>query len=375
MKHRQSSGSGPGPAPGSGSGSGPGPGPAPGPEPEPAPAPAPVEPWVRELQTDEAGRLESSSRAVEDSLSMSLDVSHVSACSDPDCGCLQMQQQEWRVNILQQHLQLLLSKADDLHERLGKSGGFSRLDEEDIAADLLKLIRTSQPFFNVLESSARSTECQYMPIRLCFKMLDFSQQLCGRFEQLLSICATYNILSMDESDLYSTPYFCIGSCQLGPQTVTAFRYCKLVPYIAHADTGLYKRMRWNVDDRRKKPQREQLVEGEAETFIFTDYYFLCYEDLSMELPEVEGNSQAEYDRNSAGLWSIGQWVQLDPNPSPENLYDWILCEVPQATYQRMLSLGSEEPSCSSATDHLHQLLLSLQSKQMKGGTGNVCEPS
>lgn len=42
------------------------------------------------------------------------------------------------------------------------------------------------------------------------------------------------------------------------------------------------------------------------------------------------------------------------------LYFRVLCEVPYATYHKLLLLGSAEPSIHNATDHLLQLLLSQQ---------------
>jgi len=43
--------------------------------------------------------------------------------------------------------------------------------------------------------------------------------------------------------------------------VTAFRYCKPTAYLAQADTGLYKRMRWNVE--RLRDERQTDAESEA----------------------------------------------------------------------------------------------------------------
>lgn len=60
--------------------------------------------------------------------------------------------------------------------------------------------------------------------------------------------------------------FCIGQIQLGHLRLTAFRYCKPTPYLARVDTGLYKRMRWNVEmvgDEQQLEAEEELG-GESE---------------------------------------------------------------------------------------------------------------
>lgn len=56
------------------------------------------------------------------------------------------------------------------------------------------------------------------------------------------------------------------------------------------------------------------------------------------------------------MWSIGLWVQVIPDT--EDIVGWIMCKVPQASYHRLLSLGSDEPLCFTATDHLYKLLRS-----------------
>lgn len=49
--------------------------------------------------------------------------------------------------------------------------------------------------------------------------------------------------------------------------------------------------------------------------------------------------------------------------SPRHVCFRITCETPQASYHRLLLLGSEEPTCCSATDLLQKLLLSDQTPQ------------
>uniref|UniRef100_A0A3B4ZHD2 Uncharacterized protein n=1 Tax=Stegastes partitus TaxID=144197 RepID=A0A3B4ZHD2_9TELE len=215
---------------------------------------------------------------------------------------------------------------------------------------VLSLLFTCQPYFNYLESTARSTVSQHTHQRgdICLRMqlLDFSEQLCDRLEQLVLTYASYNLLSLDETEPNGVSHFCIGQTQLGNLRLTIFRYCKPTPYLSEVDTGLYKRMRWNVERLRDEHQKDK-------------DYFLCYEDV----PNVHADAEADGDNQSVSngsvvrMWSIGQWVQVYPDPDTEDVCDWILCEIPQADYHRLLFLGSDEPSSSNATDYLQQLLL------------------
>lgn len=69
-------------------------------------------------------------------------------------------------------------------------------------------------------------------------------------------------------------HFCIGQSQLGGLRLTTFRYSKPAPYLAQVDTGLYKRMRWNVDrlwdELQQQMDEEQGGEREAETVSNTE---------------------------------------------------------------------------------------------------------
>ncbi|GLD65044.1 UPF0575 protein [Lates japonicus] len=167
-------------------------------------------------------------------------------------------------------------------------------------------------------------------------------------------------------------HFCIGQSQLGRLRLTAFRYCEPTPFLARVDAGLYKRMRWNVERLRGDQQRQQQADGEqggesddrkAETVGGTEYYFLCYEDIPNAHAGATGDSQGVSHGNVVRMWSIGQWVQVNPDPETEDIDNWIMCEVPQASYHKLLFLGSEEPSSCSATDYLQQLLLSHQTAE------------
>ncbi|KAM4603879.1 UPF0575 protein C19orf67 homolog [Polymixia lowei] len=265
-------------------------------------------------------------------------------------------------------LQFLISKADDLKNHIVDGQG--RPENEDFGNMVSTFLYTCQPYFSYLESTARSTVPQHsaMSSHVRSKLLDFSQQLCARLEQLVLTYANYNLLSVDESEPDSLSHFYIGQCQIDRMRLAIFRYCQPAPFLVGADTGLYKRMRWNVtrlrdDHQLKTDEEQQRQQAEKEmTVIDTEYYFLCYKDAP-EVPsetDRDGEGQGVATGNMVGMWSIGQWVQMHPDPETEDIYDWILCPVPRARYLNLICLGSEEPSTCSATDCLLGLLLSRQ---------------
>ncbi|XP_040891196.1 UPF0575 protein C19orf67 homolog [Toxotes jaculatrix] len=282
------------------------------------------------------------------------------ACSHPEVGGMERSIQSMRLQ-----LQFLMSKADDLHDCLVNGQG--HLDRDALAAAVPSFLFMCQPYFNHLESTARSTMSQATPLRLDIytRLLNFSQQLCDRLEQLVLTYASHSLLCLDETEPNSMSHFCIGQSRLSQLRLTVFRYCKPVPYLARFDTGLYKRMRWNVEKLRDEWQQQEADEeqdGESEerdeeTVGDTEYYFLCYEDIP------NGHADADGDDKVVRMWTIGQWVQVNPDPDTEDIYNWIMCEVPQASYHRLLFLGSDEPSSCCATDYLQQLLLSRQTAE------------
>ncbi|XP_068448482.1 UPF0575 protein C19orf67 homolog [Clinocottus analis] len=277
------------------------------------------------------------------------------ACSGGSCSCQGVRWMERSLRSMELQLQFLMSKADDLHDWLVNGQG--HLDREALAAAVPSLLYTCQPYFNHLESSSVVSQHTILPYDVYTRrvqLLDFSQQLCDRLEQLVLTYASYNLLCLDETKPNSVSHFCVGQSRLGPLRVTAFRYCKPTAYLARTDTGLYKRMRWNVERLRDERQTDDEIEDGD-----TEYYFLCYEDI----PNVhtDEDSQGVSHGSVVRMWSIGQWVQVIP--ATDDIYDWILCEVPQANYHRLLYLGSIEPSSCCATDYLQQLLLSHQTQE------------
>ncbi|XP_070828477.1 UPF0575 protein C19orf67 homolog [Chaetodon trifascialis] len=310
---------------------------------------------------------------VEEPPSFLADVALALSCGDPAacscafeaCSCAEVEGSLPSMQ-LEQQLQLLLNEADYLED--GLVNGQGDQEREGLAAAVQGFLYTCEHFFTHLESTARNSVSQvtYLPFDIYkwVNLLDLSQQLCDRLEQLVLTYASYNLLCLDETEPNSVSHFCIGQRQLGRLRLTAFLYLKPTPYLARVDTGLYKRMRWNVDrlgDEQQQTDEEQSGESEdseAETVSKTEFYFLCYEDILNA--EADGTSQGVSHGNRMRTWSIVQWVQENPDPNTEDIYDWIMCEVPQGNYHRLLSLGSDEPSSCSATDSLQKLLLSQQ---------------
>ncbi|XP_073325494.1 UPF0575 protein C19orf67 homolog [Pagrus major] len=305
---------------------------------------------------------------VEESLLLLANVALAPPCGDEAaCGCdydAYSSVVEGSLQSMQIQLQFLMSKADDLQECVVSRLG--HLEGEALAAAVPEFIYTCQPFFNHVESTARCTVSQLtLPYDMHAQLLDLSQQLCDRLQQLVITYASYNVLCLDEREPNSVSHFCIGQIHLGRLRLTTFLYCKPTPYLAWVDTGIYKRMRWNVDrlgdEQQQQADLEQGGESEAGTVGDTEFYFLCCEEIP--ITEADERSQDVSHCSVVRLWSIGQWMQVKPDPGTEDIYDWILCDTPQASYKRLLSLGSDEPSSCNATDFLQQLLLSQQTTE------------
>ncbi|KAM7008663.1 UPF0575 protein C19orf67 homolog [Tautogolabrus adspersus] len=280
------------------------------------------------------------------------------SCDCEACSCVEVRQLERGLQSMQLQLQFLLSKADYLHNLLVNG----QCNQDSPAEEVQRFLFTCQPYFNYVESMTRKTVLHHtpLPFEIHTRLLDFSQQLCDRLEQLVLTCASYNLVCLDEAEPNSISHFCIGQSQLSQLRFTVFRYCKPVPYLSRVDTGVYKRMRWNVERLREDVQQLQQdgEEREREPVCDTEYYFLCCEDVPNSHAEADRESQSASDGDVMTVWSIGQWVQVFPDTNTEDIYDWIMCEVPQGTYRRLLFLGGDEPSSCSATDHLLKLLLS-----------------
>ncbi|XP_048871707.1 UPF0575 protein C19orf67 homolog isoform X2 [Brienomyrus brachyistius] len=277
-----------------------------------------------------------------------------------------------KLRSIEQQLQYLLNKADKLQAHL--RNGCDRLQKESLAQAVPIFLRTCQPWFAYLESAARSCLPQRAPLPpyIRTQLLQFSQQLCTRLEQLVLMYASVNFLSVEETEPSSVSHFYVGQCQLNTVTVSIFRYCRPALFRVRPRAGgnLYKRMRWNVERPREWPKEAEGQQGEY-TGIGkgdsedTEFYFLCYEDVAPMQPEMhskrgDGKEMEPEAGHSVGRWSIGQWVQTDPDPVNADLFDWLLCPTPQGRYKLLLHLGTEEPSTCTATDYLLGALFSME---------------
>ncbi|XP_061627674.1 UPF0575 protein C19orf67 homolog isoform X2 [Phyllopteryx taeniolatus] len=258
----------------------------------------------------------------------------------PSRHCLPVRTIKWHLRSMKMQVNFPPCKADILCKHLGK--GQEKKDRGHWVAVLRSFIYACRPYFNFLESTARTLMLSSDIERV--QLLAFSQQMCDTVERLVLNFASRKLLTLDETEPDNMSHFCIGQIQLDQLklSVTMFRYCKPTPYLARVNTGVYKRMRWNVErlDGAHKPE--------------TNYY-LCYEDVPNL--HVDGNKS---DSTGVRMWSIGQWVQVKPDPSMEDIFDWVLCDVPVGAFKKLLFVGKHEPSSCTATDQMLQLLTSQE---------------
>ncbi|XP_049577786.1 UPF0575 protein C19orf67 homolog [Syngnathus scovelli] len=213
------------------------------------------------------------------------------------------------------------------------------------AAMLRSFTNACRPYFNFLEWATRTIQ---LPPDMFVQLREFSEQMCDVLEHLLLTLASSNLITLDESEPDNISHFCMGRIVLEQLrlSVTTFRYCEPTPYLARVNTGLFKRMRWNVNRLNCSKDGESKPE--------TEYYYLCYEESIPNLHADGDNPDSKVVR----MWSIGQWIQVQPDPCTETIYDWVLCEVPEGAFEKLLFMGSQEPTSCTATEHLLQLLMS-----------------
>ncbi|KAL1005965.1 hypothetical protein UPYG_G00066240 [Umbra pygmaea] len=284
--------------------------------------------------------------------------------------CLDISMMDHKLRPIEQQLQYLLNKADEYQAQLVYSRHDS-VQKQDSARVLPNFLWSCHSYFTYLEGTARSIHPQQtlIPPYIHSRLLFFSQQLCARLEKLLLMYASYDLISLEETEPCSISHFYTGQCQIDGVKLSMFRYCRPAPYLAGVNTGLYKCMRWNVERPREMPQHERNgdMQGEAEddmtvagreTINNIEYFFLCYEDVNEE-PITDNGEVAT--GNVVRMWSIGQWVQTHPDPEADDILNWVLCDAPQADYYKLLCLGEEEPSTCSATDFLLRALCLQQS--------------
>ncbi|XP_056595652.1 UPF0575 protein C19orf67 homolog isoform X2 [Triplophysa dalaica] len=261
-------------------------------------------------------------------------------------SCQEKKMMDDKISPIEGQLQYLLNKADEIQVELVWSSGFQN---DRLAGIIPMFLQTCEPYFTYLETTARNNHPFHPPlsIYICTQLLQFSQQLSSRLEQLVLMYASFNVISIEENDPASISHFFIGKCRIDNMKLSIFRYCCPTPFLASANTGLYKRMRWNVE-------RED--EEEYEGNINPDFYFLCCEDVFEDAEAKGDDTSTENQSRMTRLWSIGQWNQTYPDP--DDITNWVLCSVPCAQYKQLLCLGNEEPSSCTATDCLLGALLS-----------------
>ncbi|XP_048196625.1 UPF0575 protein C19orf67 homolog [Perognathus longimembris pacificus] len=242
-------------------------------------------------------------------------------------------------------LRYLLKKADDFQSYLLYSR--ERVQKEQLAKAMPTFLKMCEPYFLYLEAAGRSVPPIYGGLQEVIRkgLLEISQQLTLRLEQLVFMYASFGFVDLEETDPLSISCFFCGRFSISPaHEVSIFRYCSPTPYTAaRFPRYLYKKMRWNLE-----VTPEPSSQGRDP---HVDYYFLCYRDTWEDTGQSPANSCPQIQK----LWSIGRWVPL--GPSEDDLYSWILCPQPPGDYQQLLTIGFEEPSHMLATDLLVQVLI------------------
>ncbi|KAL2764449.1 UPF0575 protein C19orf67, partial [Daubentonia madagascariensis] len=221
-----------------------------------------------------------------------------------------------------------------------------RVQKEQLAKAMPTFLQMCEPYFLYLEAAARSVPPIYGALQDLVRkgLLEISQQLTLRLEQLVLMYASFGFVDLEETDPLSISCFFCGKFSISPShEVSIFRYCAPAAYTAgRFPRYLYKKMRWNLETIPEPSGRGQ--------DSHVNYYFLCYRDTWEDTGKSPANSCPQIQK----LWSIGRWVPL--GPAEDDLYSWILCPQPPGDYQQLLTIGFEEPSHTLATDLLVQIL-------------------
>ncbi|XP_051898040.1 UPF0575 protein C19orf67 homolog [Pristis pectinata] len=268
---------------------------------------------------------------------------------------------EEKLQPIEQQLQYLLKKAEEFQTHLVYSR--DRIHNEEFARAVPIFVKTCQPYFAYLESTARSVHSDRKPLPTYIqkRLLQFSQQLASSLEQLVLMYASFGFISLEETDPCSISYFYRGEFRLGQWfRVSIYRYCMPVPYTVAKDPSLlFKKIRWNVD----------ISEGTAfgdTTEPCTEYYFLCYKEASEVMDNHHAGSKSTTTGKSRRLWSIGHWVQVEPAPGEPDLLCWFLYKQPRGDYELLVTIGFEEPTQIAATDLLVDILMSQRAANLSG---------
>lgn len=85
----------------------------------------------------------------------------------------------------------------------------------------------------------------------------------------------------------SVSHFYIGQCQVDNIKLSIFRYCQPTPFLLLPSNRLYKRMRWNVEQ--KKGWGKAQAGGEEEK----------YKSVKEVIQQMEGEQEAEREEEIA----------------------------------------------------------------------------
>ncbi|XP_067419538.1 UPF0575 protein C19orf67 homolog isoform X2 [Emydura macquarii macquarii] len=240
-------------------------------------------------------------------------------------------------------LKYLLKKAEDFQTYLLYSR--DRMQKEQFAKAVPTFLQMCQPYFEYLESTARSYNAGLGSLQESVRkrLLEISEQLASRLEQLVLMYASFSFVSLEDTDPFNVSCFFCGRFWLSEwRQLSVFRFCISAPYTAaRLPCNLYKKMRWNLDI-----LEEGAGAGGRRRGHRTEYYFLCFRDTGRE-------NAIKMQK----LWSIGRWVPLDPDTEHcSDVLHWVLCPQPTGDFQPLLTIGFEEPSHTLATDLLVQIL-------------------
>ncbi|XP_029440042.1 UPF0575 protein C19orf67 homolog isoform X2 [Rhinatrema bivittatum] len=166
---------------------------------------------------------------------------------------------------LGEKLKYLMKKAEDFQTYLLYSR--DRVRKEQFAKAMPTFLHTCQPFLLYIESVSRDTLPGKKPVPegVQKRLLEISQQLVSRLEQLALMYASFGFISLEDTDPCSAACFFCGKFSLGLSCqVSVFRYSMAALYTAAwTPRNLYKKMRWNVEVSEETPgtrTREQRTE-------------------------------------------------------------------------------------------------------------------
>uniref|UniRef100_A0A8C8RIR8 Chromosome 19 open reading frame 67 n=1 Tax=Pelusios castaneus TaxID=367368 RepID=A0A8C8RIR8_9SAUR len=248
-------------------------------------------------------------------------------------------------------LKYLLKKAEDFQTYLLYSR--DKMQKEQFAKAVPTFLQMCQPYFEYLESAARSYNSGLGPQQEAVRkrLLEISEQLASRLEQLVLMYASFSFVSLEDTDPFNVSCFFCGRFWLSEwRQLSVFRFCISAPYTAaRRPCNLYKKMRWNLD----------ILEEGAGAGGRHRGYFLCFRDTGRE-------NAIKIQK----LWSIGRWVPLDPDAERcSDVLQWVLCSQPTGDFQPLLTIGFEEPSHTLATDLLLQILKGGAAQPQWGAEG------